>query len=168
MIHHRRTERRRDGDALEAQLYRERGSAFIYTYCTEDPSLPSCNDGTAQCVYGNLYRGGILVLVDMDAFRAAFRIHRVEERYTEIPAYALMAMNLYVFFTYLTDNTLFYYAINVLYRMAIMVWCLEVSENGNLLDSETRSLAAVKESRQKKRNKKREEENVEGDFHICV
>lgn len=52
--------------------------------------------------------------------------------------------------------------------MAIMVWCLEVSENGNLLDSETQSLAAVKESRQKKRNKKREEENVEGDFHICV
>ena len=41
-------------------------------------------------------------------------------------------------------------------------------ENGNLLDSETQSLAAVKESRQKKRNKKREEENVEGDFHICV
>ena len=92
----------------------------------------------------------------------------MEERYTEIPAYALMVMNLYVFFTYLTDNTLFYYAINVLYRMAIMVWCLEVSENGNLLDSETRSLAAVKESRQKKRNKRREEENVEGDFHICV
>ena len=52
--------------------------------------------------------------------------------------------------------------------MAIMVWCLEVSENSELVDSEREPLAVVKESRQKKRNKKRKEENVEGDFHICV
>ena len=79
-----------------------------------------------------------------------------------------MAMNLYVFFTYLTDNTSFYYPINVLYRMAIMVWCLEISENSELVDPEREPLAVVKESRQKKRNKKRKEENVEEDFHICV
>ena len=36
-----------------------------------------------------------------------------------------MGMNVYVFFTYLTDNTLYYYCINVVYRMAVMVWSLE-------------------------------------------
>ena len=148
--------------------YMGRGIRFIYTYATEDPSYPLATAATHN-VYLELYlEVGFWCWWIWILFELAFRIHRVEERYTEIPAYALMAMNLYVFFTYLTDNTSFYYPINVLYRMAIMVWCLEVSENSDLLDSETQPLAAVKESRQKKRNKKREEENVEGDFHICV
>lgn len=151
-----------------APSYIGRGIRFIYTYCTEDPSYHLATTALHNVYMETYIEVGFWCWWIWILFELSFRIHRVEERYTEIPAYALMAMNLYVFFTYLTDNTLFYYAINVLYRMAIMVWCLEVSENGNLLDSETRSLAAVKESRQKKRNKKREEENVEGDFHICV
>ena len=151
-----------------APSYIGRGIRFIYTYCTEDPSYHLATTALHNVYMETYIEVGFWCWWIWILFELSFRIHRVEERYTEIPAYALMVMNLYVFFTYLTDNTLFYYAINVLYRMAIMVWCLEVSENGNLLDSETRSLAAVKESRQKKRNKKREEENVEGDFHICV
>ena len=148
--------------------YIGRGIRFIYTYCTEDPSYHLATTALHNVYMETYIEVGFWCWWIWMLFELSFRIHRVEERYTEIPAYALMVMNLYVFFTYLTDNTLFYYAINVLYRMAIMVWCLEVSENGNLLDSETQSLAAVKESRQKKRNKNREEENVEGDFHICV
>ena len=80
-----------------------------------------------------------------------------------------MSMNLYVFGTYLTDNTLFYYAINVLYRMAIMEWCLEVSENSDLLDSEMQPLKAVQEGhRQKGNNKWKVQEKAKGDFHICM
>ena len=39
-----------------------------------------------------------------------------------------------------------------------MVWCLEISENSELVDPEREPLAVVKESRQKKRNKKGKEE----------
>ena len=56
------------------------------------------------------------------------RIENVSKWYGDIPAYALMAMNFYVFFTFLTDNTSFYFPNNVLYRMAVMVWCFEVAE----------------------------------------
>lgn len=148
--------------------YMGRGIRFIYTYATEDPSYPLATAATHN-VYLELYlEVGFWCWWIWILFELAFRIHRVEERYTEIPAYALMAMNLYVFFTYLTDNTSFYYPINVLYRMAIMVWCLEISENSELVDPEREPLAVVKESRQKKRNKKGKEENVEEDFHICV
>ena len=49
----------------------------------------------------------------------------MSDRYEMPPAAVLMGMNVYVFFTYLTDNTLYYYCINVVYRMAVMVWSLE-------------------------------------------
>ena len=54
-----------------------------------------------------------------------WRVRRVSDRYEMPPAAVLMGMNVYVFFTYLTDNTLYYYCINVVYRMAVMVWSLE-------------------------------------------
>lgn len=54
-----------------------------------------------------------------------WRVRRVSDRYEIPPAAVLMGMNVYVFFTYLTDNTLYYYCINVVYRMAVMVWSLE-------------------------------------------
>ena len=149
--------------------YIGKGIRFIYTYCTEDPSYHLATTALHNVYMETYIEVGFWCWWVWILFELAFRIHRVEERYTEIPAYALMAMNLYVFFTYLTDNTLFYYAINVLYRMAIMVWCLEVSENGDLLDSETQSLKAVQEGHRKKRSKKREaQEYAEDDFHICL
>ena len=54
-----------------------------------------------------------------------WRVRRVSDRYEIPPAAVLIGMNVYVFFTYLTDNTLYYYCINVVYRMAVMVWSLE-------------------------------------------
>lgn len=149
--------------------YMGRGIRFVYTYATEDPSYPLATPGVHN-TYLELYlEVGFWCWWIWILFELAFRIHRVEERYTEIPAYALMAMNFYVFFTYLTDNTSFYYPINVLYRMAIMVWCLEVSENSELLDSEMQPLKAVQEGhRQKRSNKWKVPEKAKNDFHICM
>lgn len=155
-----------------APTYMGRGIRFIYTYATEDPTYPLATAATHN-VYLELYlEVGFWCWWTWILFELSFRIHRVEERYTEIPAYALMAMNLYVFFTYLTDNTSFYYPINVLYRMAIMVWCLEISENGDLLDSEIQPLKAVQEGHRKKREKKTEPDKhakrAEEEFHVCM
>ena len=149
--------------------YIGRGIRFIYTYCTEDPSYHLAVTALHNVYMETYIEVGFWCWWIWILFELAFRIHRVEERYTEIPAYALMSMNLYVFGTYLTDNTLFYYAINVLYRMAIMEWCLEVSENSDLLDSEMQPLKAVQEGhRQKGNNKWKVQEKAKGDFHICM
>ena len=61
-------------------------------------------------------------------YELSFRINRIIEWFGVEPAVALMAMNFYVFATYLTDNTSFYFPINVVYRMAIMAWCFEVQK----------------------------------------
>ena len=149
--------------------YIGRGIRFIYTYCTEDPSYHLAVTALHNVYMETYIEVGFWCWWIWILFELAFRIHRVEERYTEIPAYALMSMNLYVFGTYLTDNTLFYYAINVLYRMAIMEWCLEVSENSDLLDSEMQPLKAVQEGhRQKGNNKWKVQEKAKSDFHICM
>lgn len=149
--------------------YIGRGIRFIYTYCTEDPSYHLAVTALHNVYMETYIEVGFWCWWIWILFELAFRIHRVEERYTEIPAYALMSMNLYVFGTYLTDNTLFYYAINVLYRMAIMEWCLEVSENSDLLDSEMQPLKAVQEGhRQKRSNKWKVQEKAKSDFHICM
>lgn len=149
--------------------YMGRGIRFIYTYCTEDPSYHLAVTALHNVYMETYIEVGFWCWWIWILFELAFRIHRVEERYTEIPAYALMSMNLYVFGTYLTDNTLFYYAINVLYRMAIMEWCLEVSENSDLLDSEMQPLKAVQEGhRQKRSNKWKVQEKAKSDFHICM
>ena len=149
--------------------YMGRGIRFIYTYCTEDPSYHLAVTALHNTYMEMYVEVGFWCWWVWILFELAFRIHRVEERYTEIPAYALMAMNFYVFFTYLTDNTSFYYPINVLYRMAIMVWCIEESETSELLDSEMQPLKAVQEGhRQKRNNKWKVPEKAKSNFHICM
>ena len=68
-------------------------------------------------------------------YELSFRIRRIEKRYGVKPAAGLMAMNFYVFFTFLTDNTSFYYPINVMYRMTIMVWCYEEMKKEGIYNS---------------------------------
>ena len=102
-----------------APTYMGRGIPLHLYLRHRGPQLSAGHGGTHN-VYLELYlEVGFWCWWIWILFELAFRIHRVEERYTEIPAYALMAMNLYVFFTYLTDNTSFYYPINVLYGWLI-------------------------------------------------
>ena len=50
-----------------------------------------------------------------------------------------------------------------------MEWCLEVSENSDLLDSEMQPLKAVQEGhRQKGNNKWKVQEKAKSDFRICM
>ena len=84
-------------------------------------------------------------------YELAFRVHRVQERYSVAPAVVLFGMNLYVFFTYLTDNTSFYYCINILYRMAVMVFCYESMERENIVDSELRTTDELESIRAQER-----------------
>lgn len=108
--------------------YLGRGIRFIYAYGTEHQ-----NDRIMVNAVHNVYlefyiEVGFWCWWIWIFYELAFRIHRVSKWYGDIPAYALMAMNFYVFFTFLTDNTSFYFPNNVLYRMAVMVWCFEVAE----------------------------------------
>ena len=108
--------------------YLGRGIRFIYAYGTEHQ-----NDRIMVNAVHNVYlefyiEVGFWCWWIWIFYELAFRVHRVKEWCGDIPAYALMAMNFYVFFTFLTDNTSFYFPNNVLYRMAVMVWCIEVLE----------------------------------------
>ena len=108
--------------------YLGQGIRFIYAYGTEHQ-----NDRIMVNAVHNVYlefyiEVGFWCWWIWIFYELAFRIHRVSKWYGDIPAYALMAMNFYVFFTFLTDNTSFYFPNNVLYRMAVMVWCFEVAE----------------------------------------
>lgn len=127
--------------------YLGRGIRFIYTYATEDPKYPLATPATHN-VYLEFYlEVGFWCWWIWILYELAFRIHRIDERYGAKPAYVLMAMNIYVFFTYLTDNTSFYYPINVLYRMAVMVVCYEAKEKEKIVDSEMRTTEELKDLR---------------------
>ncbi len=111
-----------------APTYLGKGVRFIYAYGTEHQ-----NDAIMVNAVHNVYlefyiEEGFWCWWIWIFYELAFRVHRVQERYTDRPAYSLMAMNFYVFFTFLTDNTSFYFPNNVLYRMAVMIWCFEEEE----------------------------------------
>ena len=72
--------------------YIGRGIRFIYTYCTEDPSYHLAVTALHNVYMETYIEVGFWCWWIWILFELAFRIHRVEERYTEIPAYALMSM----------------------------------------------------------------------------
>ena len=59
-------------------------------------------------------------------YELSFRVKRLLEIFDAEAALGMMAMNVYVFSTYLTDNTSFYFPINVTYRLVMMTWCYEI------------------------------------------
>ena len=103
--------------------YLGRGVRFIYEYGS------AVKEGSREALH-NVYletyiEVGFWCWIIWMYYDLNWRVRRVCDRYEMPPAAVLMGMNVYVFFTYLTDNTLYYYCINVVYRMAVMVWSLE-------------------------------------------
>lgn len=80
----------------------------------------------------------------------SWRVQRVIDRYELPPAAVLMGMNVYVFFTYMTDNTFYYYCVNVVYRMAVMVWCLERDKDEGILNAGLMEIDELREYRAEK------------------
>lgn len=131
--------------------YLGRGIRFIYEYCTTEPTYHLAA-AALHNVYMEMYiEVGFWCWWVWILYELAFRIHRISERYGATPAYMLMSMNLYVFFTFLTDNTSFYYPNNVLYRMAVMVVCIESKEKDNIIDAESRSTEELEDLRNQAR-----------------
>ena len=62
-----------------------------------------------------------------------FRIKWMAKRYSYASAECLFVMCLYAFVTYMTDNTYFYYPINVTYRLLAMVWCYQTAVKRHML-----------------------------------
>ena len=103
--------------------YLGRGVRFIYEYGS------AVKEGSREALH-NVYletyiEVGFWCWIIWMYYDLNWRVRRVSDRYEMPPAAVLMGMNVYVFFTYLTDNTLYYYCINVVYRIAVMVWSLE-------------------------------------------
>lgn len=106
-----------------------RGIRFIYAYATSLPEGSGLATPAVHNVYMELYiETGFWCWCTWILYELSFRINRIIEWFGVEPAVALMAMNFYVFATYLTDNTSFYFPINVVYRMVIMAWCFEVQK----------------------------------------
>lgn len=124
-----------------------RGIRFIYNYATNDPHYPLATPAVHN-VYMELYiEIGFWCWWIWIFYELSFRVHRIEERYTAPSAYLLLAMNFYVFATYLTDNTSFYYPINVLYRLAVMIVCYESMQHSGIVFSERLSIDEIEDLR---------------------
>lgn len=110
--------------------YLGRGVRFIYAYGSErKPNEVLVN--AVHNVYLETYiEEGFWCWWIWILYELAFRVHRMDDRYGHILAYATMAMNFYLFFTFLTDNTSFYFPNNVMCRMTIMAWAFEIDKKG--------------------------------------
>lgn len=133
-----------------------KGVRWIYNYTTTDPSYHLATTAVHN-VYMELYiEVGFWCWWIWLLYELAFRVHRIDERYGDKPAYAFMAMNFYVFFTYLTDNTSFYFAINILYRMALMQICYESMEQSGIAFAERLSTDEIQDFRREIQQEKEE------------
>lgn len=113
--------------------YLGRGIRFIYTYGTEHSEGMDIPIEAIHNVYLELFiEVGFACWVTWLFYELIFRIDWIADRYTWDAALVVVPMNLYVFFTYLTDNTSFYFPINVTYRLAIMAWVYEIMEQKNI------------------------------------
>ena len=115
--------------------YLGQGVRFIYAYGTEHASDAIMVDAVHNVYLETFIECGFGCYLIWMLYELSFRIRRIEKRYGVKPAAGLMAMNFYVFFTFLTDNTSFYYPINVMYRMTIMVWCYEEMKKEGIYNS---------------------------------
>lgn len=124
------------------------GSRFIYEYGVEH-AMDSLSVTAVHNVFLEFYiEMGFWCWCAWLIFELSFRVRRVIDRYSVVPGAVLMAMNFYVFFTFLTDNTSFYYPINVMYRMAVMVWCYEKMEQEGVRHHSVMSAGKLRTLRQ--------------------
>ena len=127
--------------------YIGRGIRFIYTYCTEDPSYHLAVTALHNVYMETYIEVGfwcwwIWILHEIGGIA-----HRIQKRFNAECASAMLAMSVYVFLTFLTDNTTFYYPINVMYRMTIMTWCYETMRREHIPNANLRSQQELEDLR---------------------
>ena len=128
--------------------YLGRGVRFVYEYGS------TVKEGSREAIH-NVYletyiEVGFWCWMIWMYYDLSWRVQRVIDRYEMPPAAVLIGMNIYVFFTYLTDNTLYYYCINVAYRMAVMVWCLERDKEEGIPNAGLMEMSELQEYRAEK------------------
>lgn len=128
--------------------YLGRGVRFIYEYGS------AVAEGSREALH-NVYletyiEVGFWCWMIWMYYDLSWRVQRVIDRYELPPAAVLMGMNVYVFFTYMTDNTFYYYCVNVVYRMAVMVWCLERDKDEGILNAGLMEIDELREYRAEK------------------
>lgn len=128
--------------------YMGQGIRFIYAYGTEHSADAVYVDAVHNVYLETYIETGFWCWCFWIIFELSFRVRRVIDRYSAVPGVALMTMNFYVFFTFLTDNTSFYYPINVVYRMAVMVWCYEKMEQEGVRHHSVMSAGKLRTLRQ--------------------
>ena len=107
--------------------YLGQGIRFIYTFGTHYQKAIDIPISVVHNVFLELYiETGFWCWMIWLFYELSFRVKRLYEWYDPEVAIGMMAMNVYVFFTYLTDNTSFYFPINVEYRLVMMTWCYEI------------------------------------------
>lgn len=107
--------------------YLGKGIRYIYTYGMHYTGPIDIPIAVVHNVYLELFiETGFWCWMIWLFYELSFRIKRLYEWFDAEAALGMMAMNFYVFATYLTDNTSFYFPINVVYRLVMMTWCYEI------------------------------------------
>lgn len=98
------------------------GIRFIYNHGVTEGDI-----GAIHNVFLELYiEVGFVMWFIWMWYDLRYRAKWMAKRYTYDSAGFLFAVCIYVFITYMTDNTFFYFPINVTYRLLVMVWCYDV------------------------------------------
>lgn len=107
--------------------YLGKGIRFIYNYGMHYTGAIDIPIAVVHNVYLELFiETGFWCWMIWLFYELSFRVKRLFEWFDVEVAIGMMAMNVYVFSTYLTDNTSFYFPINVTYRLVMMTWCYEI------------------------------------------
>ena len=127
--------------------YLGRGIRFIYAFSTGNPDYPLATNAVHNAFLEFYLEVGFWCWWFWILHEIGGVAHKLQRRYNAECASALLAMIAYVFFTYLTDNTTFYFPINVMYRMTVMVWCYEAMRKEHIPNANLRSQQELEEMR---------------------
>lgn len=127
--------------------YLGRGIRFIYAFTTEDPSYTLATTAVHNAFLEFYVEIGFWCWWFWILHEIGGVAHKIQKRYNAECASGMLAMAIYVFFTYLTDNTTFYFPINVMYRMTIMVWCYEAMRKEHIPNANLCSQQELEEMR---------------------
>lgn len=109
--------------------YLGQGIRFIYNHGETTGGVDTIHN-----VYLELYiELGFFVWLIWMYYDMQFRNKWIAKNYTYDAAAYLFAACIYMFITFTTDNTYFYFGVNVTYRMFAMVWCYDVAKKKGLI-----------------------------------
>lgn len=127
--------------------YLGKGIRFIYAFTTEDPSYTLATTAVHNAFLEFYLEIGFWCWWIWILHEIGGVAHKIQKRFSAECASAMVAMSVYVFLTFLTDNTTFYYPINVMYRMTIMTWCYETMRREHIPNANLRSQQELEDLR---------------------